>query len=135
MDAQEHEGQARAEPGQVEGASLPVPAGDRDPETGRFLVGNRANVGGRANRAGLQEALHNLMASPAKGYKRKTNARLLAEKLLKEALRGNVKAAAYIYDRLEGSPIQTQFQGQLESIPFVFGWNPPHQEETDGDGT
>ena len=108
----------------------PLLTAGRDVGTGRFLPGNHAGRGfGRPKLAAtLSDVLRSKLEQPAEGKKRKNNAAMIADRLIEEALRGNIRAIMYIFDRLEGSPVQTQFQAQREDIPFVFGWSDPHPD-------
>jgi hypothetical protein len=69
--------------------------------------GESGNPGGRPRRKLLTEELERLLEQEAPAANGKTWAEVIAETLLKQGRKGNVRAIAEIADRLEGKPQQS----------------------------
>jgi hypothetical protein len=88
-------------------------AGDRD-HKGQFVKGWRGGPGSpkakyaRKLRARLNEALHE-MCTPDR-------LKTVVDAMLKEAEAGNVAAAKFIFERLDGTPVQKDFLSDIDEI-------------------
>lgn len=81
-----------------------------------FEKGNRANPGGRPKTKLWADALR-VSVLDAKDDKQKL--RTIAEKVVDEAMQGNMSAVKEIGDRLDGKPAQTH-EGSGDDGEFLF---------------
>ena len=97
-----------------------------------FSPGTSGNPGGRPKDAESLSAQLREAVAELDDTEGKTGARLLAEAMLKLAIKGNVQAAALIYDRLEGRPAQALTLRGEDAAPLhvlhtdrLKGWEAP----------
>ena len=80
----------------------------------RFRKGVSGNPSGRPSMRPITDALRDslLRVDPKTG---KTNARKLADVIVRKALRGDIRAAVLVWERIEGkTPFPLQLSGQLD---------------------
>jgi len=99
----------------------------RDPETGRFVKGNRESVGRPAPRYDrhLSRSIRALLAQghPEGG----THADAIVRAMVAQARNGNVKAAEWVADRAEGKAVQrmdVDIQRKAARLAETYGLDP-----------
>lgn len=87
---------------------------DRDPNTGKFVRGNRANPGGRPKAAISLEALTSCVSED--------ELRLMVRKLVELSLAGDLKAMEMLLDRIYGKPQQRTELTGMDGAPLLKGY-------------